>query len=59
MKKTLEEAQAELLRVNLLQMTGAQTALRYQVHPLVREFFAVKLGELAEAKACSGALRGR
>ena len=50
-EEDLEEAQAELLRMNLLQVTGVQTALRYQVHPLVREFFAVKLGELAEAES--------
>ncbi len=50
-EEDLEEAQAELLRVNLLQTTRAQTTLRYQVHPLVRAFLAVKLGELAEAES--------
>ncbi len=47
-EEDLEEAQAELLRVNLLQrVEEPQKALRYRVHPLVREFFAVKRGELA------------
>ena len=47
-EEDLEEAQAELLRVNLLQkVEEPQKALRYRVHPLVREFFAVKRGEIA------------
>ena len=48
-EEVLEEAQAELLRVNLLQKIEGEG--RYRVHPLVREFFAVKLSELAEAEA--------
>jgi tetratricopeptide (TPR) repeat protein len=48
-EEALEEAQAELLGVNLLQVSERQGGLRYQVHPLVREFFAVKRGELAGA----------
>lgn len=34
-----EDGQAELLRMNLLQKQAAQDEFRYQVHPLVREFF--------------------
>jgi len=50
-EEDLEEAQAELLRVNLLQrVEEPQKALRYRVHPLVREFFAVKRGELAASE---------
>ena len=50
-EEDLEEARVELRQVNLLQMTGAQESVRYQVHPLVREFFAMKLGALAEAES--------
>ncbi|MGB3294123.1 MAG: tetratricopeptide repeat protein [Phormidesmis sp.] len=49
-EEALEDAQAELLRVNLLQRQETQNGPRYQVHPLVREFFAVKLLELSEAE---------
>ncbi len=47
----LEDGQAELLRVSLLQVKGTPDRLRYQVHPLVREFFAVKAAGLATAEA--------
>ncbi|MEM8503459.1 MAG: tetratricopeptide repeat protein [Cyanobacteria bacterium P01_D01_bin.1] len=51
-EEDLEEAQAELLRVNLLQkVEEPQKALRYRVHPLVREFFAVKRGEIADRES--------
>ena len=47
-EEDLEEAQVELLGVNLLQkVEEPQKELRYRVHPLVREFFAVKRDELA------------
>ena len=53
-EEDLEEAQAELLRVNLLQkVEEPQKALRYRVHPLVREFFAVKRDELAVSESLS------
>jgi tetratricopeptide (TPR) repeat protein len=48
-EETLEDAQAELLRVHFLQASGTRTATRYQVHPLVREFFAAKRPELPAA----------
>jgi tetratricopeptide (TPR) repeat protein len=48
-EETLEDAQAELLRVHFLQVSGMGTATRYQVHPLVREFFAAKRPELDAA----------
>jgi tetratricopeptide (TPR) repeat protein len=47
-EEALEEAQAELLRVHLLRVNRSEDQVLYQVHPLVREFFAVKLGGLAE-----------
>ncbi len=50
-EEALEDAQAELLRVNLLQRQETQNGPRYQVHPLVREFFAVKLAELSNAES--------
>ena len=49
-EEILEAAQAELLRVHLLQVTRLPEQLLYQVHPLVREFFAVKLAELSAAE---------
>ena len=49
-EEALEDAQAELLQMHLLQMTGTQGERRYQVHPLVREFFMVKLAELSHAE---------
>ena len=53
-EEDLEEAQVELLQGNLLQQVEEpQTALRYRVHPLVREFFAVKRGELAVSEGLS------
>ncbi len=55
-EEALEDAQAELLRVNLLQRQETQTGPRYQVHPLVREFFAVKLTELSNAEGLQRAL---
>ena len=45
----LEDAVVELRRVHLLQ-EKRQEGLRYQVHPLVREFFAVKRANLSEAE---------
>ncbi|MFK8184657.1 MAG: tetratricopeptide repeat protein [Phormidesmis sp.] len=50
-EEDLEEGQKELLDVNLLQIRDLQGARRYQVHPLVREFFVVKLGALPAAAA--------
>jgi tetratricopeptide (TPR) repeat protein len=47
-EEALEGAQAELLRVHLLRVNRLEDQVLYQVHPLVREFFAVKLGGLAE-----------
>ena len=53
-EEDLEEAQVELLRVNLLQkVEEPQKELRYWVHPLVREFFAVKRDELAVSESLS------
>ena len=49
-EEALEDAQAELLRVSLLQRQQTQTGPRYGVHPLVREFFAVKLATLDAAE---------
>ena len=49
-EEALENAQAELLWVHLLQRQETQTGLRYQVHLLVRELFAVKLAELTNAE---------
>ena len=47
-EEDLEDAQVELLRVNLLQkVEEPQQALLYRVHPLIKEFLAVKRGELA------------
>ena len=47
-EEDLEEAQVELLRVNLLKkVEEPQKELRYRVHPLIKEFFAVKRDELA------------
>ena len=44
-EEDLEEAQVELLRVNLLQtVEEPQKVLRYRVHPLVREFFCSEAG---------------
>ncbi len=48
-EETLEDAQTELLRVHFLQATGTGTATRYEVHPLVREFFAAKRPTLPAA----------
>ena len=45
----LEDAVVELRRMHLLQ-EKRQEGLRYQVHPLVREFFAVKRANLSEAE---------
>ncbi len=50
-EEALEDGQAALLRVNLLQKQGVQGELRYQVHPLVRESFGMKRADLAEAEA--------
>ena len=53
-EEDLEEAQVELLGVNLLQkVEEPQKELRYRVHPLVREFFAVKRDELAVSESLS------
>jgi hypothetical protein len=50
-EEALEDAQVELLEVHLLQVSGTGAAARYQVHPLVREFFGAKRQALPGAGA--------